>query len=113
VRFPDGRTIATGSGGSKRIRSAIVQVLVNLIDYGMSVEEAVNLPRIFVEDGKLSAEGGFAERSIEPLAESWPEPEVWDELNLYFGGVHTTVHGPKGFDGAGDPRRCGLCIVVD
>ena len=110
--FPDGRLVATGSGGSKRIRSAILHVMLNLIDYGTSVEEAVSRPRIFLEDGHLSVEGGFEAAQVERLVERYPEHKVWDDLNLFFGGAHTAQRRGTSFDGAGDPRRAGVWRVA-
>ena len=43
--LPDGGRVALGSGGSNRIRSAILQVLVNLFEFGMPLEQAVIAPR--------------------------------------------------------------------
>ncbi len=103
-----GDVIVTGSGGSNRIRSALLQVLVNLIDYGMDVEEAVASPRIHVEGDKLSVEGGFDPEVVDRLTHDFPEYEVWDTLNLFFGGAHTLA----GEWGAGDPRRAGVCMRV-
>ena len=103
-----GDVIVTGSGGSNRIRSALLQVLVNLIDYGMDVEEAVASPRIHVEGDKLSVEGGFDPEVVDRLTHEFPEYEVWDTLNLFFGGAHTLA----GERGAGDPRRAGVCLRV-
>ncbi len=110
--FPDGRLVATGSGGSKRIRSAILHVILNLIDYGTSVEEAVNRPRIFLENGHLSVEGGYDAVQVERLVERYPEHRVWDDVNLFFGGAHTVERRAGGFDGAGDPRRAGVWRVA-
>ena len=57
---PDGTITALGTGGSNRIRSAILQVAANLIDRGMSLDEAVEAPRLHVErDGRLSFEPGL------------------------------------------------------
>ena len=112
LRWPDGRIVATGSGGSKRIRTALLQVIVNLIDHGMAVAPSVESPRIFFEDGKLSVEGGFRAEEVDRLLEDYPRHQVWNELNLYFGGAHTVGHGASGFYGAGDPRRGGVSIVV-
>jgi len=111
--FSDGRLVATGSGGSKRIRTAILHVMLNLIDYGTSVEEAVNRPRIFLENGHLSVEGGYDTAQVERLVEHYPEHRVWDEVNLFFGGAHTVERRRgSGFAGAGDPRRAGVCRVA-
>jgi gamma-glutamyltranspeptidase/glutathione hydrolase len=113
VRWRDGRVVATGSGGSKRIRTALLQLIVNLVDYGMTVEDAVAGPRIFIEDGLLSIEGGFDRDEVMRLLQDYPKHQVWNELNLYFGGAHTVERDGDAFRGAGDPRRGGVCVVVD
>ncbi len=107
-----GDVIVTGSGGSNRIRSALLQVLVNLIDYGMDVETAVARPRVHVEGARLSVEGGFDPDVVARLVDEYPEHEVWETLNLFFGGAHTLVQRAGGVQGAGDPRRDGVCLVV-
>ena len=108
----DGHRVATGSGGSSRIRTALLQVLVDLVDFGMEVEEAVVAPRIHVEDSFLSVEGGFDPGRIAPVLETWPEHQVWETRNMFFGGAHTVASGPRGVEGAGDPRRDGACATI-
>jgi len=110
--FPDGRLVATGSGGSKRIRTAILHLILNLIDYGTSVEEAASRPRIFLENGHLSIEGGYEAAQVERLVKSYPEHKIWDDVNLFFGGAHTVQRRGTGFEGAGDPRRAGVFRVA-
>jgi gamma-glutamyltranspeptidase/glutathione hydrolase len=109
VELPDGTRFALGSGGSNRIRSAVTQVLVNLLDFGMTPEEAVSAPRFHLEGGMLSVEFGFAEAALSALQLAAPATHLWPEKNLFFGGVHTVSVKPGGiFDGAGDPRRGGV-----
>jgi len=61
---PDGTITALGTGGSNRIRSAILQVATNLLARGMSLEEAVEAPRLHVErDGTVSFEPGLPEEA--------------------------------------------------
>ena len=112
LAWRDGRRVATGSGGSNRIRTALLQVLVNLVDFAMEVEDAVVAPRIHVEDSFLSVEGGFDAERIAPVLEAWPEHQVWDARNMFFGGAHTVASGPRGVEGAGDPRRDGACAII-
>ena len=112
LAWRDGRKVATGSGGSSRIRTALLQVLVNLVDFAMDVEEAVAAPRIHVEDSFLSVEGGFDPERIAPVLEAWPDHQLWDAPNMFFGGAHTVASGPRGVEGAGDPRRGGACVIV-
>ena len=112
IRFPDGRLATLGSGGSNRIRTAMLQVIFNLLDFGMGVDEAVNAPRIHLEQGVLSIEGGFDTGVIEALSGSCRQQDVWDSINLFFGGVHTVLNDGNRFYGAGDPRRGGVCRIV-
>ncbi|RLB66195.1 MAG: gamma-glutamyltransferase [Deltaproteobacteria bacterium] len=110
-----GTTIAVGSGGSNRIRTCLLQVLVKLIDFGLSGDQAVNSSRIHMEDGLLSIEGGFAPQTVAALREAFTEVELWPERNLFFGGAHVVIHDRQRgeFEGAGDERRGGVALIVD
>jgi gamma-glutamyltranspeptidase/glutathione hydrolase len=109
AELADGTRIALGTGGSNRIRSAITQVLVNLLDFGMSLEQAVTAPRMHLEGDMLSIEDGFPEDTNAALISASPRHHLWPDKNLFFGGVHAVSiqHGGI-FDGAGDPRRGGV-----
>ncbi len=110
----DGSVTALGTGGSNRIRTAILQVAVNLLDRGMRLDEAVEAPRLHVEKcGTLSFEPGFSEGEQAALLAVAPEAQAWPEQNLFFGGVHSARRRADGsVEGAGDPRRRGQAIVV-
>ena len=113
VAGPGGATTVLGSGGSNRIRTAILQVLVNLENFGMSVEDAVSASRIHYEGDLLDMEVGLDDE-LSVLAETFPNIKIWDEKNLYFGGVHTVRYDAEAgaFEGAGDLRRGGVSITV-
>jgi len=83
-------------------------VLVNLLDFGMSLSAAVTAPRMHLEGDMLSIESGLAGETLAALQAMAPRHHVWPEKNLFFGGVHAVSikHGGI-FDGAGDPRRGG------
>jgi len=87
----------------------VTQVLVNLLDFGMTPEQAVAAPRMHLEGNMLSIEPGFSSAALEALESAAPLTHLWPEKNLFFGGVHTVSvkHGGI-FDGAGDPRRGGV-----
>ncbi len=112
VLWPDGRAVATGSGGSNRIRTAMLQVIVNLVDFGLTVEEAVHAPRIHWENGLLSIEGGFDPERIRPLLDEYPEHHLWTETNMFFGGAHSVSGDGRSLSGVGDPRRAGVCLTT-
>lgn len=101
--------IVLGTGGSKRIRTAILQVISNILDFKMPVQEAVNSSRVHWEDKSFHIEPGFAEEEVDKLtllADS--ELVRWQEKNLFFGGVHTVLETSEGLiEGASDHRRDG------
>jgi gamma-glutamyltranspeptidase/glutathione hydrolase len=111
---PGGAVTALGTGGSNRIRTAILQVAVALLDHGMSLEEAVESPRLHVEKGgTVSFEPGLPEAAQAEFLALGDKAHAWPERNLFFGGVHAARrHGDGGVEGAGDPRRQGVALIV-
>lgn len=58
----DGKLVyALGLPGGKRIFPSAMQALVNLIDHGMSLQEAVEAPRVWTEGNALEVEGAIPE----------------------------------------------------
>jgi len=110
----DGGACALGSGGSNRIRTAILQVLVNMLEFGMPLEDAVRAPRLHFEAGKLNVEEGFDAEVREEFAAPFGDARLWSEKNLFFGGVHgvDVDSARRVFHGAGDARRGGSSDVL-
>lgn len=106
------RRLAIGSGGSNRLRSAILQVIVNLLDFEMPLEQAVSCPRIHYENDLLSIEQGFDSNVLDELLARYPQHHLWPQHNLFFGGTHCVQQDQHGFSGYGDLRRGGHAIVV-
>lgn len=107
-----GRYIALGSGGSNRLRTAILQVLLNIVDYDMDLIQAVNSPRLHFENALLSIEPGFDDNEIDNVIRQFPNHKLWEEKNLFFGGVHVIQQCHGLFAGAGDARRGGVALVI-
>jgi gamma-glutamyltranspeptidase/glutathione hydrolase len=101
--------LVIGSGGSKRIRTAITQVLSSIVDFGVPVQKAVESPRIHWDGEAMQVEPGFQKESIDALQKNWPV-NLWQAIDVYFGGVHTVVPNK---DGGGDPRRGGAVRVIE
>ncbi len=101
--------LVMGSGGSKRIRTAITQVLTQIVDQNREVQQAVEAPRLYWDGELLQLEPGFTAEAVETLSKQ-VSVNCWKEQSVYFGGVHTVVPGKTGF---GDPRRGGAAIVVE
>ncbi|MEJ2590286.1 MAG: gamma-glutamyltransferase [Candidatus Thiodiazotropha sp.] len=108
-----GDAIVTGSGGSNRIRSAILQVISNLLDFDMTVAQAVSQPRIHYEGELLSIEPGIDPAIARRLHDEFPQQQLWQEKNLFFGGAHTVLRRADGsLSGVGDERRGGVAMRV-
>jgi gamma-glutamyltranspeptidase/glutathione hydrolase len=101
--------LVIGSGGSKRIRTAVSQVLSQIVDFKRDLKEAVDAPRLYWDGEVVQVEPGFSEESLAELG-SFLELNVWNRKDVYFGGVHAVV---PGVSGAGDPRRGGCVEVVE
>ncbi len=104
-----GQVIAgLGSAGSNRIRSAVLQTTLNLLD-GVGPQAAVDAPRIHLESGLLQSEPGVDEQALSRIEAAGQKVFRWGERNLFFGGVQIVTRNPENgrLDGAGDPRRGG------
>ena len=114
LEHEDGLRVALGSGGSNRIRTAVLQVVLAMLEFGVPVEEAVSLPRLHFEGGVLHVESGFGEGVIEQAERTFESVHRWDSPNLFFGGVHAVQCNTQSgaLSGGGDPRRGGVALVV-
>ncbi len=112
LRHNDGRLSALGSGGSNRIRSALVQVVARLAA-GQPLAEAICAPRLHMEHGHLDFEDMFDAAQRAKLQNSFPDNRPWKQQNMFFGGVHAVSREPEGaLSAAGDPRRSGAGCVL-
>ncbi len=112
VVLRDGRAeLVLGSGGSNRIRSAILQTIVNVLDREMDLPAAVQAPRLHFEDGIVYVEPGIETAGIE---RDGYQVASFSAPNLFFGGVHAVERDPATgtLSGGGDPRRGGTIAVA-
>ena len=106
----NGRPILSiGTGGSNRIRTALLQVLTRHLYGQMDIQNAVSAPRIHFEGETLYLESRgpasvMPEETLKTLLARCPDHTVFEEPNMFFGGVHAAATGGEG---AGDPRRGG------
>jgi gamma-glutamyltranspeptidase/glutathione hydrolase len=103
--------LVLGSAGSNRIRSAILQTIVRVLDEGMHAQDAVEAPRLHFEDGSVYAEPGI---DLDGLDDGGRRRVVaFGDRNLFFGGTQAVQRDADGrFWGGGDPRRGGAAVVV-
>ncbi len=114
AEWPDGRVLVLGSGGSNRIRTALLQVLCAVLARGESLEQAVAAPRLHVErGGHLDIEAGWPDETVAALAALWPDHRVWPDRSMFYGGVHAVERASNGALAAvGDPRRGGAAAIA-
>ena len=106
----DGDVTVMGSGGANRIRSALTQVISNLVDFGHDAGQATAAPRVHFEEGVLNAEVFGSEDPDADLELGAEQVVQFHSPNIFFGGVHLVKRGSDGaLSGSGDPRRDGTC----
>lgn len=101
--------LVIGSGGSKRIRIAVSQVMSQIVDFGRPLQVAVDAPRVYLDEDCVQVEPGFSADAVAELARVIPV-NLWDHRDVYFGGVHAVM---PGVEGAGDSRRGGAVVEVE
>ncbi|MEO0985915.1 MAG: gamma-glutamyltransferase [Cyanobacteria bacterium J06639_14] len=115
IILKDGKPqLVLGSGGSNRIRTAILQVIANVLDFDMPIPEAVKASRLHWERGVLHLEPGYDPQTVQEVQSHAPSETVfWQQQNMFFGGVHAVAVTPNGeFQGIGDDRRGGAVAIV-
>lgn len=66
----DGRPfLVIGTPGAKWIFTSVLQAIVNVIDHGMSLQEAVEAPRVWTQGQELEVERGIPASVVKALAE--------------------------------------------
>jgi len=124
IVMKDGNPYATlGSPGSMRIPAAVLQVLINMIDFGMNIQEAIEYPRIYCY--AVGSDETYTYKKDLYLEQAFDD-DVRDglralgynlifrgsgDIDLYFGGVQGVrfIDGNKMHGGA-DPRRDGKAL---
>ncbi len=99
--------VALGSSGSNRIRSALLQTIVAVVDHGLPAAAALAEPRVHYENGVIYTEPGIP---LDELACDPHEINAFRAKSMFFGGVQAVTRDPATgeLNGAGDPRRGGV-----
>ncbi|MDQ6982165.1 MAG: gamma-glutamyltransferase, partial [Mariprofundus sp.] len=101
--------VVLGSGGSNRLRGAILQVLTRHLLLEQNIEEAVHAPRLHNEGNRLDIEPDFlSDHDKDQLMQLGWNLNPWQQQSVYFGGVHAITCDINGhLHASGDPRRGG------
>ncbi|HUG97772.1 MAG TPA: gamma-glutamyltransferase [Gammaproteobacteria bacterium] len=111
ARRLDGAALSLGSPGAERITTALLQVMLNFMRLGGSLEDALAAPRLHVERA-----GKGWQAAVEPglPLDALDMPcRVFDGLSMFFGGAGAVLRRADGMlVAAADPRRQGAAVVV-
>jgi len=106
--------IVLGSGGSNRLRGAILQVLTRCLMLNQSIEASVHAPRLHNEGNRLDFEpDALSEQQQAQLMQLGWQLNPWQQQGVYFGGAHAISCSANGtLQGCGDPRRGGAVATA-
>ena len=105
IVFADGEPwFATGSPGGSRIITAVLQMLVNVLDHGMNIAEASSAPRMHHQwfPDVLQLESGFSPDTIRLLEARGHKVQA---ARFSMGSLQSAGFKDGVFRGASDPRR--------
>jgi gamma-glutamyltranspeptidase/glutathione hydrolase len=109
VSSEEGGVIALGTPGASRIPTAILQTVINVLDFGMALEDAVLAPRFHAEGDLFAYEAGARTADLD----TYERVLTYETPNMFFGGVNAVRRTPDGrFEAAADPRRSGGTAIV-
>ena len=116
--------LVLGSAGSNRIRSALLQTIVGVVDRGLSAPEAVCAPRAHFENGIVYQPGIEPGRGLSPLASrrvrsgggpGRPRAKWCASTTSTCSSEESWLcerRDGSELSGAGDPRRGGVAVVA-
>ncbi len=111
IVLKDGKPfLSLGTPGATRIITTLPQIFINIVDYGMDLQQAINAPRIHCMTGDVFMESRIPKETQEALKAKGHKISVRGEMDLYFGGAQgIMVDGQTGrLYGGADPRRDGF-----
>jgi gamma-glutamyltranspeptidase / glutathione hydrolase len=107
--------MAVGSPGSERVLSTITQFLLNITEFGMSIDESMKAPRLHVSLGglvSLEAER-FPEGLTIYLKKKGYRINELDPYSFYLGSLHAVLKTRNGgLQGIADLRRDGFAAGI-
>lgn len=104
-----------GTPGGTRIFTAMVQIISNVIDFGMGMDEAIEAARMhcYTSAGKaksIRVESRIPNITVETLRLLGNEVDIKGAYDLYFGGAQGIMLKDGLLYGGGDSRRDGVAI---
>ena len=106
----NGRVVlAVGSAGGPRIIMHVLKTLVGVLDWGMSAEEAIALPNLFMAGDGDILEANAMGRTLQPGLAQFGRPVLIGDLGSKLNAADRDANGD--WRGAADPRSLGAVAV--
>ncbi|MBO89070.1 MAG: gamma-glutamyltransferase [Rickettsiales bacterium] len=113
ILFNDaGAHIVIGAPGAAYIPQAITQSIVNTVDFGLSMLEAVSVPRIAITKNQTIEVSNRIPHFVTDEIERMGYGLIRNHLSYAFAGVHGVKTVNDGWQGGADPGRDGVALVV-
>ena len=106
-------TLSIGTPGSYGILQTTAQMLAHMLDFGMTIQEALELPRFrYFEDRRVEMEDRFPLTVRQELAALGHQIESIGDWSPSVGGGQGIFHEPGSgvYQGGADPRRDGYAV---
>lgn len=103
--------LVVGAPGGTYITPGILQVILNVIDFGMNAQDAISAPRVCATSDTVWLTNRVL-RSTERALVAMGYPVRRSPFNYYFAGVHAVRISDAGLDGGADPGRDGMALGV-
>lgn len=101
--------LSVGSPGGSAIINYVSKTLIGMMDWGLNVQEAINLPNIGSRNGPTELEQGrVPDALIRQLKAKGHEVQIMEQTSGLHGIMRLSVHGDDVWFGAADPRREGI-----
>ncbi|WP_445398147.1 gamma-glutamyltransferase [Zobellella sp. An-6] len=110
VFYRDRPLLVIGSPGGSSIIGYVLHALLNVLDWGMDIQEAVHQPHILHRGGVLELEPGGRNLALQPGLERLGFDTRLTELNS---GLHGILLQPGRLSASADPRREGQALAAD
>ncbi|MES0050027.1 MULTISPECIES: gamma-glutamyltransferase [unclassified Mesorhizobium] len=105
--------LSVGAAGSELIPGAIVQAIINVVDRGVSLGEALRMPRVNMSESGVCAHDEVGPEAIASLRMRWPGLGVSAVGGDHLGVVQAVGHNADGHSyGSADNAWDGTCVVV-
>ena len=86
--------LVIGGSGGERVISTLAQIIINVLEFNLSLKEAVEAPRFFYNyyDHRVEMESRIESSSIDYLKKLGHKIKLMNDYDIYFGNVQAVLY---------------------